>query len=113
MPGRYSPFARAPRSGSGVWRSSRNRLSMLQRNAVSVLPEPVGDTISTCSPREMAGQPSSCGRGGARNDARNQEATGGEKSVSGTLMGSILAHIFELEQATLSVVCHWASLYNP
>ena len=43
-------------------RSSR---SMTARNAVSVLPLPVGAAISTCSPFAIAGQPSRCGSVGA------------------------------------------------
>src|SRR5262249_43985564 len=50
------------------------------RNAVSVLPLPVGARISVDSPRAIAGHPSACGGVGASNDARNQSATAGWKS---------------------------------
>ena len=47
------------------------------RNAVSVLPLPVGARISVDSPRAMGGQPSFCGGVGASKDALNQSATVG------------------------------------
>ena len=49
------------------------------RNAVSVLPLPVGARISVDSPRAIAGQPSVCGGVGASNEARNHSATAGWK----------------------------------
>src|SRR5215471_6475855 len=55
---------------------------MAHRNAVSVLPLPVGARISVESPRAIAGQPSACGAVGAANDARNHSATAGWKSPS-------------------------------
>src|SRR5262245_34475922 len=47
------------------------------RNAVNVLPLPVGARMSVDSPRAMAGQPSSCGRVGDGNDATNHSRTDG------------------------------------
>ena len=51
---------------------------MPQRNAVSVLPDPVGARISVCSPDAMAGQPRSCASVGAGNEVENQARTGSE-----------------------------------
>src|SRR5688500_725533 len=53
---------------------------MAQRNAVRVLPLPVGARISVDSPRAIAGQPSRCGGVGASNAARNHSATAGWQS---------------------------------
>ncbi len=50
---------------------------MAHKNAVSVLPLPVGARISVDSPRAIAGQPSVWGGVGAENDARNQSETAG------------------------------------
>ena len=50
---------------------------MAHRNAVSVLPLPVGARMSVDSPRAIAGQPLVCGGVGAANDARNHSATAG------------------------------------
>ena len=50
---------------------------MHHRNAVSVLPLPVGARISVDSPRAMAGQPWRCGGVGVANESRNQSATAG------------------------------------
>lgn len=55
---------------------------MPQRNAVSVLPDPVGARISVCSPEAMAGQPCSWAAVGARNDDENQARTGSENRSS-------------------------------
>src|SRR4029453_2962934 len=52
------------------------------RNAVSVLPLPVGARMSVDSPRAMAGHPSSCGRVGDGNDATNHSRTDGWKRSS-------------------------------
>jgi len=52
-------------------------LLIAHRNAVSVLPLPVGARISVDSPRAIAGQPSFCGGVGASNDAVNHSATAG------------------------------------
>ena len=62
----YSTRQRASFAGTGE-NISRSRH---HRNAVSVLPVPVGARISAESPRAMAGQPSACGRVGAANDCR-------------------------------------------
>src|SRR6478672_2709387 len=48
-----------------------------QRNAVSVLPLPVGARISVESPRAIAGQPCTCGGVGAAKLARNHSPTAG------------------------------------
>ncbi len=56
-----------------------------QRNAVSVLPLPVGARISVFSPRAMAGQPSRWGAVGCSKTARNQEAVSGWKSSRASL----------------------------
>ena len=50
---------------SGALLPSTMRLFSSQRNAVSVLPVPVGARISVCEPRAIAGQPCSCGLLGA------------------------------------------------
>ena len=55
---------------------------MPHKNAVRVLPEPVGARISVCSPEAMAGQPCSCAVVGAGNDEVNQVRTGSEKRSS-------------------------------
>ncbi len=69
---------RAVVSGAGVV-SSR---SMPQRNAVSVLPDPVGARIRVFSPAAMAGQPNSWAGVGAGNEVENQARTGSENSSS-------------------------------
>ena len=53
-------------------------LSIEDKNAVSVLPEPVGAQMSVCSPLRMCGQPCTCGGVGAGNEAANHSATAGE-----------------------------------
>src|SRR6186997_847664 len=53
---------------------------MAHRNAVRVLPLPVGARMRVDSPRAMAGQPSVCGGVGASKEARNHSATAGWKS---------------------------------
>ncbi len=53
--------------------------SMAHRNAVSVLPEPVGAKISVWRPSAIGGQPIACARVGSRNDRSNQSLTGAEK----------------------------------
>src|SRR6188472_4307004 len=50
---------------------------MAQRNAVSVLPLPVGARISVDSPRAIAGQPNRCGVVGAAKARLNQSRTAG------------------------------------
>ena len=59
--------------------------SIAQRNAVSVLPLPVGARMSVESPRAIAGQPCCCGGVGDSNDERNQSATAGLKRSNTTL----------------------------
>ena len=71
-------------SGGGGVVASR---SMPHRNAVSVLPEPVGARISVWSPDAMAGHPCSCASVGAGNEDENQVRTGSENRSSAA-MGS-------------------------
>jgi uncharacterized protein with PQ loop repeat len=61
---------------------------MAQRNADSVLPEPVGARISVCSPRAMAGQPCTCGGVGSGKDVSNHARTAGE-NVSRTIAETV------------------------
>ena len=63
---------------------------MPHRNAVSVLPEPVGARISVWSPLAMAGQPLSWASVGAGNEDSNQARTGAEKrsSAMGAMYGT-------------------------
>jgi hypothetical protein len=62
--------------GAGCWRKSE---SSAERNAASVLPEPVGAAMSVCRPAWMAGQPSSCGGVGLPKRSTNQSRTAGWK----------------------------------
>jgi glucose-6-phosphate isomerase len=55
---------------------------MPHRNAVRVLPDPVGARISVWSPAAMAGQPFSWALVGAGNEDENQARTGSEKRSS-------------------------------
>ena len=55
---------------------------MADRNAVSVLPEPVGAATSVDSPAWIAGQASTCAWVGALKCVRNQAATAGWKADS-------------------------------
>src|SRR5258707_1067683 len=71
--GTYSTRQRSFFGGAGV-NISRSRH---QRNALSVLPLPVGARISVDSPRAIAGQPSTCGRVGASNAPENQPRVAG------------------------------------
>src|SRR5688500_12376916 len=58
--------------------------SIPQRNAASVLPEPVGARMRACWPAAMAGQPWAWGGVGAPKEVSNQARTGSEKVESGT-----------------------------
>src|SRR3954465_3802883 len=58
--------------------------SIAARNAVNVLPDPVGAWIRTCSPLAIAGQPSVCGGVGPANVRSNQARVAGEKTLSGS-----------------------------
>src|SRR3954469_8582606 len=51
---------------------------MPHRNAASVLPDPVGAEMSTCSPEAIAGHACSWAGVGAANAAANQSRTAGE-----------------------------------
>src|SRR5215207_8919670 len=55
------------------------------RKAASVLPEPVGAWINTCSPDAIAGQPSSCAGVGRSNAASNQARVSGLKWASASI----------------------------
>ena len=59
-----------------------HRRSIEARNAVSVLPLPVGAQIRVCSPAAIGGQPSIWAGVGAGNDAANQARTAGENASS-------------------------------
>ncbi len=73
--------SRTPSSWSSLSRlTSRYSSSMPHRKAASVLPDPVGDRISVCSPRWMAGQPSTWGGVGSPNISPNQPFTAGKKA---------------------------------
>ena len=52
---------------------------MPHRNALSVLPEPVGAQISVIAPDANYGQPFAWAGVGASNEASNQRLTGAEK----------------------------------
>src|SRR5271157_4041598 len=65
---------RTPASRRGILQSR----SSAARNAASVLPDPVGATISVFRPAAMAGQPSRCAGVGSPSASRNQAATGGK-----------------------------------
>ena len=68
---------------------------MAQRNADSVLPEPVGATTSACWPREIASHAPSCAGVGSAKAASNHVRVGALKrcnAACGSGMGSILAH---------------------
>jgi hypothetical protein len=52
---------------------------MLDRNAASVFPDPVGAMRSVFSPALMTGHASACARVGAANDVRNHSRTAGWK----------------------------------
>src|SRR5271157_3872999 len=69
---------RTPASRRGVLQSR----SSAARNAASVLPDPVGATISVFRPAAIAGQPSRCEGVGSPNASRNQAATGGRNRAS-------------------------------
>ena len=55
---------------------------MEDRNAVSVLPEPVGAQIRVCSPLVIAGQPFTWAPVGSGNVVANHARTAGEKRSS-------------------------------
>src|SRR5829696_10566439 len=71
---------RAPASAAG---GDVTKRSIPDRNAASVLPDPVGARIRVCSPRAMAGQPWSWAAVGHGKFASNQDRTGSEKASSG------------------------------
>ncbi len=66
----------------GAGGSLVTRRSMLARNAVSVLPLPVGAHTRVCAPDTMAGHPCACAGVGSGNEAENQARTAGENHSS-------------------------------
>ena len=64
-------------------RRSVSSRSSDQRNAASVLPEPVGATTSACSPAPIASQAPDLGGGGSANAAANHVAGGLAEAVEG------------------------------
>ncbi len=72
---------RVRRSPSGVGAATSR--SMPQRNAASVLPEPVGALISVCSPEAIAGHACACAAVGSAKARVNQSRTCGVKGASG------------------------------
>src|SRR6476619_2118976 len=89
----YRTRQRRSFSGTG---SNMTRL-MHQRNAVSVLPLPVGARMSVDSPRAIAGQPSACGGVGASKEALNHSRTGEWKRSSGDLFAVFMLLREQLE----------------
>src|SRR2546429_377711 len=57
---------------------------MADRNDASVLPEPVGAWIRTCSPLAIAGQPGSCAGGGAAKARSTHARVVGENVANGS-----------------------------
>jgi hypothetical protein len=57
---------------------------MAQRNAASVLPEPVGAWMRVCAPEAMAGQPWAWAAVGPANAELNQSLVASEKPASGS-----------------------------
>ena len=66
---------------TGAWSMRRSRH---QRNAVRVLPVPVGARMRALSRRAMTGQPRRCGAVGASKTARNHSAVTGWKQAKGS-----------------------------
>src|SRR5215212_2865911 len=62
---------------------------MPYRNAVSVLPDPVGAWIRTCPLDAIAGHPRSCGGVGASKVPSNHARVAGEKTLSGSTRTSV------------------------
>ena len=60
--------------------------SIPHRNAASVLPDPVGAEIRTCSPEAIAGHAWAWAGVGASNAEVNQSRTRGVKAESGNLI---------------------------
>src|SRR5215212_3344322 len=65
---------------------------MPYRNAVSVLPDPVGAWIRTWPPAAIAGQPRSCGGVGASKVRSNHPRVAGEKTLSRSTRTSVTLH---------------------
>lgn len=65
---------------------SRKTLSIAQRNAESVFPDPVGATTSACFPAEMASHAPTCAGVGALKAPRNQSWVAGVKRSSTSLI---------------------------
>src|ERR1035437_1990151 len=79
------------RSLAGVWGScsSLASRSIAHRNAASVLPEPVGAEIRTCSPEAIAGPACSCVPVGGADAPWNHSRVRGLKAVSGIALLSL------------------------
>ena len=60
---------------------------MAERNAASVLPDPVGAAIRVWRPSRMSGHPSSCGAVGSPSRLLNQVRTAGWKGSSAVITG--------------------------
>ena len=70
---------------------SRSSRSIPQRNAASVLPEPVGARIRVWSPAAIAGQPRSwAGVGSAKARANHSATTGWKSSSAGRAAGAVV-----------------------
>ena len=59
-------------------------------NAARVFPDPVGATMSVCSPREMCGQPSTWGGVGRAKARTNQSATAGWNGARASGAGAVV-----------------------
>src|SRR6478736_10537817 len=66
-------------------------LSTADKNAASVLPEPVGESRSVEAPEMIAGIPSACARVGAPSAVSNQSRAGSERSRRGSATTRVYA----------------------
>ena len=69
------------------------RLSIPHRNAVSVLPEPVGAQISVFAPVAIVGQPFTCAGVGASNERSNQERVRALNPASGSVSSVVFVAV--------------------
>jgi hypothetical protein len=94
---------------------------MDQRNAASVLPDPVGATTSACEPELMASHAPDCAGVGSANAPVNQSRVAGENRSSALLTldilpltavkehsGNELAHVGRLGDRQVELT-HWTS----
>src|SRR6478735_9624380 len=77
---------RLPAACAGAASFSWNTRSIAQRNADSVLPEPVGATTSACLPCEIAFHAPICASVGLGNAPRNQSCVAGPNRASTSLI---------------------------